>query len=66
MLVSAGSASTQAISPVASAASSAGMSLNGTTTVVRSGSTCGPMLPWRATARPLASRVTSVSSTLPW
>ena len=45
MLVSAGSARTHATSPAASAASSASMSLNGTTTVVRAGSPGGPMWP---------------------
>ena len=65
MLVSAGSASTQATSPPASAAASASTSLNGTTTVVADGSTGGPSDPWRGTTRP-ASSTTIVSSTVPW
>ena len=47
MFVSAGSASTQATSPGASAASSAEVSLNSTTFVVTVGSTAGPTLPER-------------------
>ena len=45
MLVSAGSASTTAISPPDSARSSAATSLNSTATVVAAGSTGGPTLP---------------------
>ena len=47
MLVSAGSASTQATSPGASAASSASRSLNSTTLTYSLGSTSQPMLPGR-------------------
>ena len=47
MFVSAGSISTAATSPWASAASSASRSLNGTTRVVIAGSTCGPIDPGR-------------------
>ena len=65
MFVSAGSASTQAISPPASAASSAGRSLNSTTAVVSVGSTAAPTRPGRARGRP-SSRITNVSSTEPW
>ena len=64
MFVIAGSSSTQATSPVASASSIAPRSLNGTTTVVCVGGTGGPMLPRLATTAPSASSVAKVSSTL--
>ncbi len=65
MLVSAGSARTQAISCPSSAASSAGRSLNSTTAVVSVGSTAAPTSPSRARGRP-SSSTTNVSSTEPW
>ena len=55
MFVIAGSMSTAATSPDARAASSAGTSLNGTTTVVASSGTGAPMLPRRETTRPSSS-----------
>ena len=56
MFVSAGSASTQATSPCASAASSAGRSLNSTTRVVSEGFTGGPRLPLRGPTTPSRER----------
>ena len=66
MFVSAGSMSTTAMSPAASAASSAGTSLNGTTAVVSARSTGGPMLPRRDTTEPSGPSVAYASSTVPW
>ena len=66
ILVSAGSMSTHATSPIASAASSASRSLNGTARVVNAGSTCGPIAPGRLTVSPRSLSITSVSSTEPW
>ena len=66
MFVIAGSSSTQATSPAASARSIAARSLNWTTTVVTSGGTGGPMLPRRGTTAAVRSSVANVSSTLPW
>ena len=65
MFVIAGSASTQATSPIGQARLSASRSLNATTRVVSAGSTGGPRLPARATSRPSRS-VANVSSTVPW
>ena len=65
MLVIAGSASTQAISPPASAASSASRSLNSIAVVVCATSTGGPTLPARETVRP-PSATANASSTEPW
>jgi len=66
MLVMAGSASTQATSPVASSLSRASRSLNSTTRVVTAGFTGGPMLPGRGPTRPSGPSVAKVSSTVPW
>ena len=66
MLVSAGSVSTAAISPVRSARSTASRSLNSTATVVVAGSTAGPTLPGRERVVPSGPATTNVSSTLPW
>jgi hypothetical protein len=65
MLVSAGSASTQATSPWASASSSASTSLNSTTRVVSFGSTGGPDVADAGAGTP-SSIVMIVSSTEPW
>ncbi len=66
MLVMAGSASTHATEPPASASSTAARSLNSTATVVSAGSTGGPMLPARDTVPPPGWRTANVSSTEPW
>ena len=56
MFVSAGSASTHATSPSASACSSASTSFHSTTRVVSSSGTGGPRLPARATTAPSSQR----------
>ena len=66
MFVIAGSASTQATSPSASAASSAPRSLNSIARVVSAGSTGGPTLPSRAWVRPSSPATANASSTEPW
>ncbi len=65
MLVMAGSASTHATEPPASAAASPSVSLNSTATVVRAGSTGGPTLPARERVLPSGWRTANVSSTEP-
>ena len=65
MLVIAGSARTQAISPVSRARSSASRSLNSIATVVSAGSTGAPTLPARARVPPGVA-IAKVSSTVPW
>jgi hypothetical protein len=65
MFVNAGSASTHATSPCASARSRASMSFHSTTRVVSSSGTGGPRLPSRSTTAPPSS-VANVSSTVPW
>ena len=64
MLVRAGSVSTAAISPVASARSTAARSLNSTATVVDAGSTAGATLPGRDRVVPSGPVTTKASSTL--
>ena len=66
MFVMAGSARTQAISPVASASRSWPRSLNSTAVVVSPTATAGPTLPSRATVRPSGARTANDSSTEPW
>ena len=65
MLVSAGSKSTAATSPGASAARRPSMSLISTTFVVSATGTAGPMLPSRATTEPSSANCAKVSSTDP-
>ncbi|MNM75161.1 hypothetical protein D3C81_869370 [compost metagenome] len=65
MLVSAGSQSTAATSPGASAASSAARSLNGTTRLCWVRLRAWPISPGRCTVWP-SRRRTRVSSTVPW
>ena len=65
MFVIAGSASTAAISPPASALRRPARSLNSTATVVAAGSTGGPTFPSRLTVLP-AALIAKASSTEPW
>ena len=66
MLVRAGSISTQATSPWASASSTVSISLNSAARVVLAGSTIGPTLPSREWVSPPSPRTTNDSSTEPW
>ena len=66
MLVIAGSASTQAISPVSRAFSNASRSLNSIAVVVYAGSTGGPTLPARETVVPFGPATVKALSTEPW
>ena len=66
MFVIAGSASTHATSPGASARSSAATSLNSTAFVVSDGSTAGPTLPARLRVEPSGAATANASSTEPW
>ena len=66
MLVSAGSVSTAATSPWASARSTASRSFQATTRVVSASGTGGPTLPGRLSVSPSGPGTANVSSTDPW